>query len=178
MWDGTGEDDRLLIRGNVKTPGPVVPRRMLEALREGEAPAEPLRGNGNPNAGAGQGSGRLELAKQLVDPRNPFVARVMVNRVWHHLMGRGIVPSTDNFGVLGQEPTHPELLDWLARDFISLAPSSQSPTPAPWSLKRLLKQILLSSAYQQSSDLADTETEERDPNNLTWRRQQVKRLEG
>jgi hypothetical protein len=51
------------------------------------------------------------LARQIVDPANPLTSRVMVNRIWHHLMGRGIVPSTDNFGVLGQEPTHPELLD-------------------------------------------------------------------
>lgn len=187
MWDGSGEDDRLLIRGSVKTPGPVVPRRMLEAIggaeggrdeetkgQRGETKGlrdEGTKGDGA-NGRAGQGSGRLEMARRLVDSSNPFVARVMVNRVWHHLLGRGIVPSTDNFGVLGQEPTHPELLDWLARDFMA------GEREQPWSLKRLLKSVLLSSAYQQSSDLAEAAVEERDPNNQLWRRQQVKRLEG
>ena len=62
----------------------------------------------------GQGSGRLELAQRITDASNPFLSRVMVNRVWQHLFGRGLVPTPDDFGVLGQAPTHPELLDWLA----------------------------------------------------------------
>ena len=154
MWDGSGEDETLLIRGNPKTVGPIVPRRMLEALELG-----PMN--------LGYGSGRLELARSLIDERNPLTARVMVNRVWHHLFGRGIVPSTDNFGVLGQEPTHPELLDHLATRFRNDG----------WSLKRLIRMVMLSSTYQQDS-LASAAVETRDPQNLLFHRQNMKRLEG
>lgn len=171
MWDGDGEDERLLIRGNTKTVGPVVPRRMLEAIETG-----PMN--------LGSGSGRLELARTLVDERNPLTARVMVNRVWHHLFGRGIVPSVDNFGVLGQEPTHPELLDHLATRFRTEG----------WSIKRLIRSIVLSSSYQMDSRTGDAaladksqvavvtdageSAEARDPQNLLFHRQNLKRLEG
>ena len=60
----------------------------------------------------------LELARRIVDPRNPLFARTAVNRIWHHLFGRGIVPTVDNLGVQGEPPTHPELLDWLADEFV------------------------------------------------------------
>src|SRR5262249_53192794 len=99
MWDGSGVNEKVFIRGSYKTPGELVPRRFLEALAGTEK--LPVR----------QGSGRLQLAKQMLDPdRNPFPARVQVNRLWHHLFGRGIVASVDNFGVLGDAPSHPELL--------------------------------------------------------------------
>jgi hypothetical protein len=91
----------------------------------------------------------------------------MVNRVWHHLMGRGIVPSTDNFGVLGQTPTHAELLDHLAIQF----------QREGWSVKRLIRAILLSSTYQMASH-ADERGEQLDPQNLLWRRAMIRRLEG
>ncbi|MEZ5301941.1 MAG: DUF1553 domain-containing protein [Verrucomicrobiales bacterium] len=87
------------------------------------------------------GSGRLDLARQMVDPDNPFASRVIVNRVWHHL-GRGIVPTPDDFGVLGQRPTHPELLDHLAASFAADG----------WSLKRLIKRLVLTQTYAMSSD--------------------------
>jgi uncharacterized protein DUF1553 len=132
MWDGNGVDEHLLIRGNHKTVGPVVPRRMLEALQE------PVASSQGPE---GMGSRRLELARQLVDRDNPLVSRVIVNRVWQHLMGRGIVPSVDNLGVLGERPTHPELLDYLAVEFMRDG----------WSLKRLIRRIMLSSTYRQGS---------------------------
>jgi cytochrome c553 len=171
MWDGSGVDENLLIRGNSKTVGPTVPRRMLEAVEGSEFRVQ----------GAG-GSGRLELARQLVDPNNPLVARVIVNRVWQHLMGRGIVPSVDNFGVLGQPPTHPELLDYLARQFVQDG----------WSLKRLIRRIMLSSTYRQGSgfrvqglaeggagaQLSSLAAEAADPQNLLFHRQNLKRLEG
>src|SRR5262249_17130189 len=97
MLDGSGRNEHVFIRGSPRTPGEIVPRRFLEALAGTEAVS-------------GRGSGRLELARQMTDPAlNPFVARVLVNRVWHHLFGRGIVGSVDNFGVLGEVPTHPEL---------------------------------------------------------------------
>jgi hypothetical protein len=94
MWDGTSEDEVLLLRGNPNTPGKPVPRRMLTAL------------GGTPTRSASegvQGSGRLQLARELVDPKkNPLVPRVLANRVWHHLFGRGIVPSVDNLAYWGK----------------------------------------------------------------------------
>jgi hypothetical protein len=156
MWDGTPVDESLLIRGNHKTVGPVVPRRMLEAVGQVSGVRD-----------QGSGSGRLELAKQLVDPANPLTSRVMVNRVWQHLLGRGIVPSSDNFGVLGQEPTHPELLDHLATQFIQDG----------WSVKRLIRSIMLSETYQQGSGVRSQESAA-DPQNLLFHRQNIKRLEG
>ena len=155
MWDGTPVDENLLIRGNHKTVGPAVPRRMLEAVQ------------GSGVGGRESGSGRLELARQIVDPANPLASRVMVNRVWHHLLGRGIVPSVDNFGVLGQEPTHPELLDHLAMQFMQ----------DDWSIKRLIRSIMLSETYRQGSGVRSRESGV-DPQNLLFHRQNIKRLEG
>src|SRR4029450_10666305 len=97
-----------------------------------------------------------------------LVARVIVNRVWQHLMGRGIVPSVDNFGVLGEEPTHPELLDYLAEGFVRDG----------WSLKRLVRRIVLSSTYRQASAERGVRSAEVDPQNLLFHRQNMKRLEG
>ncbi|HZL87066.1 MAG TPA: PSD1 and planctomycete cytochrome C domain-containing protein [Pirellulaceae bacterium] len=178
MWDGTSVDENLLIRGNHKTAGPVVPRRMLEAVGE----KSQVRGQRS------EGSGRLELARQLVDGTNPFPARVMVNRIWHHLLGRGIVASTDNFGVLGERPTHPELLDYLANQLMHDG----------WSVKRMIRSIALSSTYQQASTqnplppgegglrskpgegspTLSAAAEVADSQNLLFHRANVKRLEG
>jgi hypothetical protein len=164
MWEGTPVDESLLIRGNHRTVGAVVPRRGLEATEA----------SGFGVQGSGKGS-RLDLAKQLVDRRNPLVSRVIVNRVWQHLMGRGIVPSVDNFGVLGQEPTHLELLDYLADEFVRDG----------WSIKRLVRRIILSSTYRQGSGFGvqgsegrGQEAEEADPQNFLFHRQNLKRLEG
>ncbi len=155
MLDGSGEDDRLLIRGNSSTPGEVVPRRFLEAIDGPAAMAVP------------HGSGRRELAERIVDPANPLTTRVIVNRVWHHLLGRGIVPTTDDFGVLGQRPTHPELLDYLATEFQT---DGQS-------LKRLIRRIVLSQTYRMSGD-CDPRTVEADPKNDLWHHRPPRRLEG
>lgn len=104
-------------------------------------------------------SGRLELARWIADPRNPLTARVYVNRVWSHLLGEGLVRSVDNFGQLGQRPTHPLLLDQLAVEFVE----------HNWSTKWLVKQILLSRTYQLSSQ-HDEATWQHDPENrLLWR---------
>src|SRR5690606_15342908 len=113
------------------------------------------------------GSGRDQLARWLVDPANPFPSRVMANRVWHHLTGRGIVASTDNFGVLGEEPTHPELLDHLATSFIDDG----------WSVKRLVRRVVLSSTYQMSS-APRPEVESLDPEALLLHRMRMRRLQG
>ena len=155
MMDGTGSNDQLLIRGNSANPGPEIPRRFLTAI-DGERPlAIPV------------GSGRLQLAERIVDPANPLTSRVIVNRIWHHLMGRGIVPTTDDFGVLGQSPTHPELLDHLATWFDHNGRS----------IKKTIRYIVSSSSYRMSSRRID-EGFDRDPKNLLWHHVQPKRLEG
>lgn len=154
LLDANGFDQRVYTRGNPRTPGSDAPRRLLEALH-GEAHTYANR------------SGRLELARELVNPEhNPFVPRVAVNRVWHHLFGRGIVPSTDDFGVLGEAPTHPELLDYLAWEFVEDG----------WSLKRLIRRIVLSSTYLQGS-APRADAIERDPNNLLLWRHTPRRLD-
>jgi hypothetical protein len=142
------------VRGNTTTPKELVPRHFLTAIA-GDTPAK-----------YPSGSGRLHLAYQVTAANNPLTARVMANRVWHHLMGRGIVPTTDNFGVLGQRPSHPELLDHLASDF----------RREGWSVKRLIRSVMLSNAYQMSSTPSDAD-KELDPQNLLWHRANIKRLE-
>ena len=129
-------------------------RRFLEAL------------SGTPLSSPG--SGRLELARLVTDPvKNPLIGRVIVNRVWCHLFGRGIVASTDNFGVLGELPTQPELLDWLADDFVK----------GGWSIKRLIRSLVLTNAYRMASN-GDTRAEAADPQNRLWHRANIRRLEG
>src|SRR6516225_3501622 len=96
----------LLPRGDHRHPGDEVPRRYLAVL------------DSQSQAYAGTASGRLRLAGEIANPQNPLTARVYVNRVWHWLFGRGIVATVDNFGRMGEPPTHPELLDQLAADFI------------------------------------------------------------
>ena len=163
MVDGSGENEHVFIRGNRKTLGPEVPRRLLEALD-----GKPLPPPGVTQYGPfEQGSGRLQLAKELVDPKNPLTSRVMINRLWHHLFGRGIVATTDNFGVLGQRPTHPELLDHLATRFVVEG----------WSVKRMLKTLMLSSTYQMASTPNDKASEV-DPQNLLLHRARIRRLQG
>lgn len=152
--DGSGENERIFIRGNPRTLGDEAPRQLLVALA-GEQPA------------IHEGSGRLILAQQIANPNNPLTARVLVNRVWHHLFGAGIVPSTDNFGVLGEVPSHPELLDHLAHQFVTEG----------WSIKRLIRSIVLSNTYQMSSAVQPA-ADELDPTNRLWHRTNVRRLEG
>jgi hypothetical protein len=155
MLDGNGVDERVFIRGNPKNLGEPAPRRLLEAL-SGDKPLP------------GPGSGRLELARQVTDPAlNPLIGRVIVNRVWHHVFGRGIVASVDNFGVLGERPTHPELLDWLADNFVRHG----------WSIKQLIRSLVLSNTYRMASN-ADATAETADPQNRLWHRAEIRRLEG
>jgi hypothetical protein len=156
MIDGTGVEETVFIRGNHKTPGELVPRRFLEAL------------GGSEQTRFTQGSGRLELARCITNPANPFLARVMVNRVWLHLFGRGIVPTPDDFGVQGQPPTHPELLDWLANWYRN---------EGGWSTKKLIGLLVTSQTYRMSSSAADAVAEEKDPQNLLFHRMPIRRLE-
>jgi len=155
MLDGTGEDDHVLIRGDSSKSGQVAPRRFLTAIAGGE----PMQ--------IRQGSGRMELARQINDPTNPLTARVIVNRIWHHLMGRGIVPTADDFGVLGKRPTHPELLDFLALKF----------REDRQSIKQFIRYIMLSRTYQMSS-FSSAIAVEADPKNLLWHHRPPKRLQG
>ena len=131
MEDGTGMDSPLYVRGSTRAPGDLVPRGMIAGLRTAtDAPeASPLRA----------GSGRLALAEEIVSPTNPLSWRVMANRVWHHMTGRGIVPSTDDFGVLGRAPDDLELLDYLAQRL-----------RAHGSIKQLVREIALSGAYRRA----------------------------
>src|SRR5262249_43794620 len=106
-----------------------------------------------------RGSGRLELAEAIADPKNQLSARVLVNRVWQHHFGKGLVRTPSNFGALGELPSHPELLDYLAQRFLQ----------SGWSIKFLHRQLMLSATYQQSSRF-DPRNHDRDPDNkLLWR---------
>lgn len=152
--DDTITDAHLFIRGNHKTPGEAIPRRFLEVIAGTEQPR------------IEKGSGRLELARRMTDPTNPLPARVMANRIWLHLFGRGIVRTPDNFGAGGFRPTHPELLDFLASEFVE----------SGWSVKHLIRMILLSNAYQMSSRPV-AEAEVADASNDLFHRQNLRRLE-
>jgi len=155
VTDGDGEDEYLMIRGNPKTPGEAVPRRMLAIL------------GGKAKAGLSGGSGRLELARDLVDARsNPLLPRVLVNRLWKQHFGEGIVKSTDDFGAMGQAPSHPELLDWLASELVANG----------WSIKSMHRLMVGSSAYRMQSR-PDAKADEADPNNVLLHRMNVRRLE-
>ena len=148
------KDSPIFIRGEAENQGNIVARRFLEAL---SAPNRPAFTNG---------SGRLELAQAIANKKNPLTARVMVNRVWLHHFGEGIVTTPDDFGNQSAPPSHPELLDYLATRFMEEG----------WSLKKLHKMILLSATYQQSSHNNPAYAAKDPFNRLLWRAN-VRRLE-
>ncbi len=161
MWDGSGEDENVLVRGNPNARGLLAPRQLLSALVGQPDSAKET-------AARAAGSGRLELAREMLDPQiSPLVPRVRVNRLWHHLFGRGIVPTVDNFGLLGEPPTHPALLDFLALELVR----------QDWSLKQMLRTMVLSSTYQMSSRL-NAAADQADPANALLHRMRLRRLEG
>jgi hypothetical protein len=144
VGEGTPEDARIHVKGNPRHLGDVVPRRFLQVL------------GGAPLAG---GSGRLALAARLADPANPLPARVMANRIWQYHFGRGLVQTPSYFGRQGTPPTHPELLDHLALEFVK----------SGWSVKALHRRILLSRTYQLSG-AGGREQAGADPaNELLWK---------
>lgn len=147
-----GRDQHLFTRGNHKQPGELVPRRFLEAID-----ATPYRTTQ---------SGRLQLAADLLRDDNPLTRRVIVNRLWHHLFGRGLVPTPDNFGRLGHEPTHPELIDYLATEFKTQG----------WSLKSAIRSMVLSKTWQLAS-LPSARASQVDPDNRLLSHAHVRRLE-
>jgi len=149
VCDGTKPVDYAVrIRGELEDLGPVVPRGFITVATSEHTPTvDPSR------------SGRLELANWIASRDNPLTSRVMVNRLWQHLFGKGIVDSVDNFGVLGEKPSHPELLDYLAIRFVD----------EDWSVKRMLRLIVLSRVYQLSSQRDDTAYTVDPGNRLLWR---------
>ncbi|HAC91594.1 MAG TPA: hypothetical protein DCF63_13340, partial [Planctomycetaceae bacterium] len=152
LEETAGQDFPLLIRGDHRQPSAVVPRRFLEVI------------DGRPYETSG--SGRLELAERVLAEENPLTRRVLVNRVWQNLFGVGIVSTSDNLGRLGAEPTHPELLDWLAVRLPQL----------DWSLKSLVREIVTSETWLRSS-VVSPEALSKDPENRLLGRASVRRYE-
>jgi len=147
--EGTPTNLKVHLRGNYLTLGEECGRRFPTALAGNEQQALPA-----------DRSGRLELARWLTDSKNPLTARVFVNRVWRWRFGRGIVASVDNFGALGDLPTHPELLDWLATAFVK---------EDGWSLKKLHRRLMLTNTYAMSGQF-EPKAAALDPDNrLLWR---------
>ena len=152
--EGEIEDVRVHLRGSYLTQGEVAPRRFPRIL-----------GGEKQDAIGGDRSGRLELARWLTSVAHPLTSRVMANRIWLWHFGAGLVRTPDNFGKLGTPPTHPALLDWLAREFVKPASSGG----AGWSLKAMHRQIMLSSTYRMSTRY-DAKAAAIDPDNrLLWR---------
>ena len=151
-WAGF-RDAPVHVRGRYDRLGAVVPRRFPKVLA-GDA-QQPIA----------KGSGRLELARWVASADHPLTAKVMVNRIWQGHFGEGIVRTANNYGKLGTPPSHPELLDWLAREFVRVG----------WSMKAMHRQILLSSTYRQSS-VADPATAKADPANQLFGRMNRRRL--
>ncbi|OYW18812.1 MAG: hypothetical protein B7Z55_09935 [Planctomycetales bacterium 12-60-4] len=151
--DTVPEDAKIHIRGSTRNLGASVPRGFIQAALRGAAPAIPA-----------EASGRLQLAQWITSRENPLTARIMVNRVWHWLFGAGIVRTTDNFGSTGEAPSHPELLDHLALKFIEDG----------WSLKHLVKQMVMSRTYRMSSSAPALS---QDPDNRLLSHMNRKRLD-
>ncbi|MGB7347090.1 MAG: PSD1 and planctomycete cytochrome C domain-containing protein [Pirellulaceae bacterium] len=129
----------------------VMHRGSPENLRDEVAPAGPAIFDGDLGLAvdAPEAKRRAEFAKWLSEPDNPLTARVMVNRIWHHVFGTGIVPTTSDFGTAGALPTHPELLDWMAAEFVE--PTVDNDAAKPWSMKSMIRLLVMSDAFRQSS---------------------------
>ncbi|MFP6887665.1 MAG: DUF1553 domain-containing protein, partial [Opitutales bacterium] len=152
ILDGEPFDQPLFARGNHKKPGDPVPRRFLEAIDDTPYP----KGS----------TGRLEYAEDILRPDNPLAARVIVNRLWHHLFGQGLVATPDNFGRLGEQPSHPELLDYLAVKF----------RKDGWSVKKMIAFLATTKAFRLASTPSG-EAKEKDPDNRLLSHARLRRLE-
>jgi hypothetical protein len=146
-------DLKIHIRGSIDNLGASAPRGVLQVANYGPAPKMPTGS-----------SGRLELANWIVDPVNPLTSRVMANRVWHWLIGAGLVRTVDNFGTTGESPSHPELLDHLAVQFVQQG----------WSVKKLIRTIVLSRTYRLSSTRGE---QQEDPENRLLAHMNRRRLD-
>ncbi len=153
--EGTGWDSPLFVRGDHTAPGDAVPRRFLEAI-SGSEPAKLAVGE----------SGRRFLCEQILAQDNPLTNRIIVNRLWYHLFGAGIVRTVDNFGLLGELPSHPQLLDAMAIEF------AQSGS----SIKHMIRTIVMTETYRQSATSDDPKAQKEDPLNRMVYRQNVRRL--
>jgi mono/diheme cytochrome c family protein len=163
LWDrGEPSPTYIYQRGDYLKPGRLVGPGVPSVLTDGKTPfiVRP------PWAGAKQTGRRLAFARWLTQPDHPLTARVMVNRLWMHHFGKGLVATPDNFGHTGARPTHPELLDWLATEFVRTG----------WDIKAMHRLMMTSSAYRQSSHIAPAH-EERDPDNHLLARMPLKRME-
>jgi hypothetical protein len=151
VGEGDPHDAHIFKKGDPAHPGAEVPRGFLQVLGGGRLPDGPRT----------RTSGRLELAAWLTDTGNPLTARVMVNRIWLHHFGKGIVPTPNDFGTRGRPPTHPELLDYLASRFVEDG----------WSIKAMHRRLMLSRTYQLAG-FDDSHNASVDPaNDLLWRRE-------
>ena len=156
VTEGDAQLSPVFIRGNRTTLSEEkVPHQFFDALKD-FSPEFSVKG-----------SGRKELAEGIANAKNPLTARVMVNRIWHHLFGKGIVETVDNFGLQGKIPTHPELLDYLALQFVEDG----------WSIKQLIKNIVLTEAFQRST-IPTKQALKKDPQNLYLSHFPIRRLEG
>ncbi|QDT44970.1 Planctomycete cytochrome C [Gimesia alba] len=144
----------LNVRGNVDELGPLVSRDFLEVFA------------GQNQVNQSPGSGRMELAEFLISPRHPLTARVYVNRVWQWVFGAGLVRTPNDFGHLGEQPTHPELLDYLAREFMADG----------WSTKRLIRRLVHTRAFRQSGQVSAASVNV-DPDHRLWHHYPTRRLE-
>jgi hypothetical protein len=149
-----GHDSPVFIRGEPGNRGEIAPRRFLQLL---SGPVRPVYTNG---------SGRLELAMAIANKNNPLTARVMINRIWEHHFGVGFEPTPDDFGMMSEPPSHPELLDYLAMNFMTNG----------WNIKKIHRMIMLSSVYQESS-VENPRYAQTDPGNRLLWRTNLRRLE-
>jgi hypothetical protein len=147
LAEAGSRDMNLAIRGDLRKKGPIVPRRFLNLFVGDDGPRYT------------KGSGRLELAESIISKDTPLAARVMVNRIWQKHFGQALVRTPSNFGALGEKPSHPQLLDHLAKSFID----------SGWSIKKLHRTIMLSKTYQMSSDFNQKAFDIDGDNRLLWR---------
>lgn len=153
VTDGFAKESPIFIRGNhADQSEEKMPRIFLSGIFEEQKPYR------------GEGSGRQHMVKMILSEDNPLTSRVMVNRIWHHVFGRGIVETVDNFGLQGKLPTNPELLDFLSLQFVQHS----------WSIKTMIKNMVLSRAFQRSTIGGSVD---KDPDNLYMTRYSVRRLE-
>jgi hypothetical protein len=164
LFDMGGEPSvaYLMRRGDAQTPGEPVQPGVPSVIRAGLAPYKIT----TPNANLESSGRRLALARWLVQPNHPLTARVMVNRIWMYHFGRGLVASPSNFGRNGVPPSHPELLDWLATEFVR----------SGWSMKAIHRLIMTAAAYRQSSHV-DSVVQRGDPDNLLLSRMPMRRMD-
>jgi len=157
----TAPPSYFLIRGDVNSRGSETQPGFLTIASKTDTPTA------IPPADGRTSGRRRALAEWLVSSENPLTARVMVNRIWHHHFGRGIVSSIDNFGKMGESPTHPELLDWLALEFVNRG----------WSIKQMHRLLMTSEAYKMTSQSSDASNMQRDPDNKYLWKFRMRRLE-